>query len=29
MGMSGDYVIGIQEGSTMVRVGTSLFGPRK
>jgi uncharacterized pyridoxal phosphate-containing UPF0001 family protein len=27
--MSGDYVIGIQEGSTMVRVGTSLFGPRK
>ncbi len=29
MGMSGDYDIGIQEGSTMVRVGTSLFGKRE
>ena len=29
MGMSGDYDIGIQEGSTMVRVGTGLFGKRK
>lgn len=28
MGMSGDYKIGIQEGSTMVRVGTALFGKR-
>ena len=28
MGMSGDYKIGIQEGSTMVRVGTGLFGKR-
>ena len=29
MGMSGDYDIGIQEGSTMVRVGTDLFGKRE
>tara|TARA_A100000164_G_C21794473_1_gene717467 strand:+ start:316 stop:1002 length:687 start_codon:yes stop_codon:yes gene_type:complete len=28
MGMSGDYRIGIQEGSTMIRVGTKLFGKR-
>jgi hypothetical protein len=28
MGMSGDFKIGIQEGSTMVRVGTALFGKR-
>jgi pyridoxal phosphate enzyme (YggS family) len=28
MGMSGDYKIGIQEGSTMVRVGTGIFGKR-
>lgn len=28
MGMSDDYLIGIQEGSTMVRVGTALFGER-
>ncbi len=28
MGMSGDYVIAIEEGSTHIRVGTSLFGPR-
>jgi pyridoxal phosphate enzyme (YggS family) len=28
MGMSGDYEIAIEEGSTMVRVGTALFGPR-
>lgn len=28
MGMSGDYQIGIEEGSTMVRIGTLLFGPR-
>jgi len=28
MGMSGDYQIAIQEGSSMVRVGTSLFGKR-
>lgn len=29
MGMSGDYDIGIQEGSTMIRVGTGLFGKRE
>ena len=28
MGMSGDYTIGVEEGSTMIRVGTSLFGAR-
>lgn len=28
MGMSGDYVEGILEGSTMVRIGSALFGER-
>lgn len=28
MGMTGDYVIAIEEGATMVRIGTALFGPR-
>lgn len=28
MGMSGDYEIAIEEGSTMVRVGSEIFGPR-
>ena len=28
MGMSGDYADAIAEGSTMVRIGTSLFGAR-
>jgi PLP dependent protein len=28
MGMSGDLEVAVQEGSTMVRVGTDLFGPR-
>lgn len=28
MGMSGDYKIAIQEGSTMIRVGSLLFGAR-
>ncbi len=28
MGMSGDYKIAIEEGSTMIRVGTALFGER-
>ena len=28
MGMSGDYCLAIEEGATMVRVGTSIFGPR-
>jgi pyridoxal phosphate enzyme (YggS family) len=29
MGMSNSYRVAIQEGSNMVRIGTSLFGPRK
>jgi len=29
MGMSGDYRIAIEEGSTMVRIGTALFGERE
>lgn len=29
MGMSGDLEIAIAEGSTLVRVGTALFGPRE
>lgn len=28
MGMSGDYKLAIEEGSTMIRVGSSLFGNR-
>ncbi len=28
MGMSADYPIAVEEGSTMVRLGTVLFGPR-
>ena len=28
MGMSGDFEWAIMEGSTMVRIGTLLFGPR-
>jgi pyridoxal phosphate enzyme (YggS family) len=28
MGMSGDYQLAIEEGSTMVRVGSAIFGPR-
>jgi uncharacterized pyridoxal phosphate-containing UPF0001 family protein len=28
MGMSGDYQIGIEEGSTLVRVGSAIFGDR-
>ena len=27
-GMSDDYLIAIETGSTMVRIGTSIFGPR-
>jgi len=26
MGMSGDYGVAVEEGATMVRVGTALFG---
>jgi uncharacterized pyridoxal phosphate-containing UPF0001 family protein len=28
MGMSGDYAIAIKAGSTLVRVGSSIFGSR-
>ncbi|GBE29804.1 hypothetical protein BMS3Bbin04_00827 [bacterium BMS3Bbin04] len=28
MGMTGDYKIAIEEGSTLVRIGTAIFGPR-
>lgn len=29
MGMSGDYAAAIRYGSTMVRIGSALFGARK
>ncbi len=29
MGMSGDFQLAIDEGSTMVRIGTTIFGERK
>ncbi|MEO5599479.1 MAG: YggS family pyridoxal phosphate-dependent enzyme [Cyclobacteriaceae bacterium] len=29
MGMSGDFTIALEEGSTMIRVGTAIFGQRK
>ena len=29
MGMSGDFEVAIEEGATIVRVGTALFGERK
>jgi pyridoxal phosphate enzyme (YggS family) len=29
MGMSLDYEVAVQEGATMIRIGTALFGPRK
>ncbi len=29
MGMSGDFEVAIEEGATVVRIGTALFGPRK
>jgi len=29
MGMSGDYKIAVEEGSTMVRIGSLLFGARQ
>ncbi|HET9683989.1 MAG TPA: alanine racemase, partial [Gemmatimonadaceae bacterium] len=28
MGMSGDYEVAVEEGATMVRLGTVLFGAR-
>jgi uncharacterized pyridoxal phosphate-containing UPF0001 family protein len=29
MGMSDDFQAAIAEGSTQVRIGTAIFGPRK
>jgi uncharacterized pyridoxal phosphate-containing UPF0001 family protein len=29
MGMSGDFEIAIEEGATLIRVGTVLFGERQ
>jgi hypothetical protein len=28
MGMSGDFAVAIEEGATLVRVGTAIFGSR-
>jgi len=28
MGMSGDFIEAIQEGATLVRIGTAIFGER-
>ena len=28
MGMTGDYEVAVEEGATMVRVGTAIFGNR-
>ncbi|RLA84968.1 MAG: YggS family pyridoxal phosphate-dependent enzyme [Deltaproteobacteria bacterium] len=28
MGMSNDYKVAVEEGATMVRIGTAIFGPR-
>jgi uncharacterized pyridoxal phosphate-containing UPF0001 family protein len=28
MGMSSDYKIAVEEGSTLIRVGTAIFGER-
>ena len=28
MGMSGDFEVAVEEGSTMIRVGSLLYGPR-
>ena len=28
MGMSGDYIIAVEEGATMVRIGSAIFGTR-
>ncbi|MDD5154089.1 MAG: YggS family pyridoxal phosphate-dependent enzyme [Desulfovibrionales bacterium] len=29
MGMTGDFEVAIEEGATIVRIGTALFGPRR
>ncbi len=28
MGMTSDYEVAVEEGATIVRIGTALFGPR-
>jgi uncharacterized pyridoxal phosphate-containing UPF0001 family protein len=28
MGMSGDFTVAVQEGATMVRIGTAILGSR-
>ena len=28
MGMTGDYEVAVEEGATMIRVGTGIFGAR-
>jgi uncharacterized pyridoxal phosphate-containing UPF0001 family protein len=28
MGMSADYALAVEEGATVIRLGTALFGPR-
>jgi hypothetical protein len=28
MGMSGDFLLAVEEGATMVRIGSALFGER-
>jgi hypothetical protein len=28
MGMSGDFEVAIEEGATLIRIGTAIFGPR-
>jgi hypothetical protein len=28
LGMSSDFEVAIEEGSTMIRIGSALFGPR-
>ena len=28
IGMSNDFEVAIEEGSTMIRVGSAIFGPR-
>jgi pyridoxal phosphate enzyme (YggS family) len=29
MGMSGDFEVAIEEGATLIRIGTAIFGPRE
>jgi uncharacterized pyridoxal phosphate-containing UPF0001 family protein len=28
MGMTNDFEVAIEEGATMIRIGTAIFGPR-